>query len=206
VNAQRSPESARAQTPYIRSVPEDVDAEIHDLGKARRRAEASLVEAAKEGDREAFAELYRRTRPAVYRLASFRAGEPSAEDVVAETFFRAWKALPGHRDTGAPFAAWLYGIARHVAVDELRRSARAAASDHVPDRAIESGAHDRLALAEAIEHLSEEQRVVIELKYFAGLTNAEVAAVVGGTPGAVNAKQWRALGAMRTFLADEEDA
>jgi hypothetical protein len=115
------------------------------------------------------------------------------------------RPLPAHRDTGAPFAAWLYGIARHVAVDELRRSARAETRDEVPDRSVETGAFDRLALGEAIEQLPEEQRLVIELKYFAGLTNAEVASVIGGTPGAVNAKQWRALGAMRTFLADEED-
>jgi RNA polymerase sigma-70 factor (ECF subfamily) len=206
VNAEPSPGPAIGiEAPYIPATSGDGNGEVHDLDEARRRAEVALVEAAKRGDRDAFAELYRRSRPAVYRLASFRAGEPAAEDIVAETFLRAWKALPAHRDTGAPFAAWLYGIARHVAVDELRRSARAETRDEVPDRSVETGAFDRLALGEAIEQLPEEQRLVIELKYFAGLTNAEVASVIGGTPGAVNAKQWRALGAMRTFLADEED-
>lgn len=208
MNAQRSPRSISSipEAPYIPAVPSDGNGEVHDLDEARRRAEVALVEAAKQGDRDAFAELYRRTRPAVFRLASFRAGEPAAEDIVAETFLRAWKALPDHRDTGAPFAAWLYGIARHVAVDEIRRSARSEPRDELPDRGVETGAHDRMALLEAIERLPEEQRLVIELKYFAGLTNAEVASVIGGTTGAINAKQWRALGAMRTFLSQEEDA
>lgn len=180
----------------------DGKGEAHGLAEAWRRAEAELVSAAKQGERDAFAELYLRIRPAVYRLASFRAGESAAEDIVAETFVRAWKALPGHRDTGAPFAAWVYGIARHVAVDEIRKAGRSVACAELPDRGFETGTDDRLALAEAIDQLSEEQRVVIELKYFAGLTNAEVAAVVGGTAGAVNAKQWRALGRLRAVLEE----
>jgi RNA polymerase sigma-70 factor, ECF subfamily len=187
-------------------VSNDGKGEVHDLDEARRRGEIALVSAAKQGDRDAFAELYRRTRPAVYRLASFRAGESAAEDIVAETFMRAWKALPGYRDTGAPFAAWIYAIARHVALDEVRKAGRSVACAEVPDRGFETGIEDKLALSEAIDRLPHEQRVVIELKYFAGLTNAEVAAAIGGTPGAVNAKQWRGLGSLRQLLAEGKEA
>ena len=62
---------------------------------------------------------------------------------------------------------------------------------------------DLLALREAIDLLPTEQRQVVELKYLVGLTNDEVAAALGTTAGAVNAKQWRALRALERLLEDE---
>ena len=59
-----------------------------------------------------------------------------------------------------------------------------------------------LTLRGAIEHLPTEQRQVIELKYLVGMTNEEVAAAMGTTPGAVNAKQWRALKALADVLEE----
>jgi RNA polymerase sigma-70 factor (ECF subfamily) len=162
---------------------------------------AALVERARDGDRDAFGELFRLHHGRVYRLARAHLGE-AADDVVAETFLRAWRGLGRYRPTGVPFAAWLYGIARHVVADELRRRSRVRLTAEVPDRASESQEDDRLTLAAAIRRLPERQRQVMELKFLVGLSNEEVGRALGKSPGAVNAIQWRALESLRRMLEE----
>lgn len=163
-----------------------------------------LVGRARAGDPDAFGALYEEFRRKIFNLARFSLPYASAEDAVGETFVRAWAALPSYRDMGVPFVAWLYGIARHVVVDAQRSSSRVEPrAEPRPDRP-ESRDHDldRLTLGVALARLSEEQRAVIELKFLAGLTNEEVGAALGKSPGAVNTQQWRALGTLREFMED----
>jgi len=167
-------------------------------GRAQERA---LVRRAQDGDRDAFGELYRAHLGAVARLVRFRLGRED-EDAVSEVFLRAWRGLSSYRDTGVPFAAWLYGIARHVAVDVLRKHGREEPRDELPDGAVDPMIAEVLTLRGAIDDLPTEQRQVIELKYLVGMTNDEVAAAMATTPGAVNAKQWRALKALAEILED----
>ena len=176
-----------------------LDRPVEDLDVRARERE--LVGQAQGGDREAFEELYRTHAPAVARLVRFRLGAED-EDAVAEIFFRAWRGLATYRDTGAPFSAWLYGIARHVAIDAVRTRGRVEPTDQLPDREVDPMTVDLLSLHGAIEHLPTEQRQVIELKYLVGLTNDEVAAALGCSAGAVNAKQWRALRALAGELGE----
>jgi RNA polymerase sigma-70 factor (ECF subfamily) len=157
------------------------------------------VDLAKAGDRDAFGQLYRRYCSPVGRLARFYLGD-AAEDAVAETFVRAWQALPRYRDTGAPFVTWLYGIARHVVADEFKARRRVELRAQLPETAAELAQDDRLALAAAMARLPREQRQVLELKYLVGLKNGEVARAMGKSVGAVNALQWRALQAMRGMV------
>lgn len=158
---------------------------------------SALVERARGGNREAFAELYQRFVPPVARLAHFYL-QGGVEDAVAETFVRAWAALPRYRDTGAPFVSWLYGIARHVVADELAARRRVEPRSELPDAvAPPSWTEDRLALTQAMDRLPREQRQVVELKFLAGMTNPEVARALGKTVGAVNSLQWRALRALK---------
>ena len=166
-----------------------------------RALERALVERARDGDRDAFGELYRMHLPAVARLVRFRVGGED-EDAVSEVFLRAWRGLPSYRDTGVPFVGWLYGIARHVAIDILRRQGRDEPSDDLPDRGVEPMTAEVMTLRGAIDALPTEQRQVIELKYLVGLTNDEVAAAMATTPGAVNARQWRALKALAEILEE----
>ena len=160
---------------------------------------APLVERARSGDKDAFGLLYRRYHPRVYGLARFYLGD-GAEDAVAETFARAWAALPRYKPTRTPFVSWLYGIARHVVVDELRRLKRTEPRDTVPDAGLEHNHDDNLALATAISQLPRQQRQVIEMKYLLGMTNPEVSAALGKKIGAVNAQQWRALQALKKMM------
>lgn len=162
--------------------------------------EADLVERARRGDRDAFGELFRLHHASLYRLARAHVGD-AAEDVVAETFLRAWRGLERYRPMGVPFVAWLYGIARHVVGDELRRRGRLRVVEAVPDRPSEPGGEeDRVTLAAALRRLPDRQRQVLELKFLLGLSNEEVGRAMGKGPGAVNAMQWRALEALRRML------
>jgi RNA polymerase sigma-70 factor (ECF subfamily) len=160
-----------------------------------------LVERARQSDKDAFGQLYRLFHGSVFRLARFHL-DGAAEDVVAETFLRAWTALPRYRNTGAPFVAWLYGIARHVVADERAAQRRVEPRAEVPDRPTDPDQDDRLALAMAIERLPRVHRRVIELKFLIGLTNAEVAAALGKSVGAVNTQQWRALRTLRVMMGE----
>jgi RNA polymerase sigma-70 factor (ECF subfamily) len=168
-------------------------------GRAHERA---LVERAKDGDRDAFGVLYGDHAAAVARVVRFRLGRDD-EDAVSEVFLRAWRGLAGYRDTGAPFSAWLYAIARHVAIDLIRTSARTEPRADVPDREVDEMTAEVLTLHDAIEQLPTEQRQVIELKYLVGLSNNEVASAMEVSTGAVNAKQWRALKALAEVLEEK---
>jgi RNA polymerase sigma-70 factor, ECF subfamily len=179
------------------------------LSRARRPAGdvasvdrlAGLIKRSAQGDPEAFAEVYRLFHAKIYRLARFHLGA-QAEDAVSETFLRAWVAIPAYRKTGAPFAAWLYGIARHVVSDLRAARRREEPRPQLPDEALDADPSDRLALRREIDRLPPIQRYVIEAKFLVGVSNGELAAALGKTVGAVNAIQWRALRTLSTRLED----
>ncbi len=162
-------------------------------------AVARLVERAKDGDKDAYGQIFRLHRGAILRFARLHLGA-EADDVVSEVFTRAWITLDRYEYTGLPFVAWLYGIARHVVADELSRQSRTQPQADVPESLWRWAEDDRLALFEAIGKLPTEQRRVIEMKFFMGMRNPEVADVLNTTTNAVNARQWRALAALRDEL------
>lgn len=160
-----------------------------------------LVKRAKDGDRNAFGELYRIHHAQISRLARFSLGSGS-DDAVAETFYQAWASLHRYRKTSVPFVAWLYGIARHVIADEIRRRIR----DENRRSEAKEGVHEdpmvveRVDLVAALRELPNEQRKIIEMKYLLGMKNPEVAGALGKSIGAVNAGQWRALNTLKKRL------
>lgn len=164
---------------------------------------------ARAGDTAAFASLYERHAPAVHRLSLASVHVSQAEDVTAEVFAKAWTSLPKFRGDGSPFVGWLFGIARNVIADTHRRRYRRPTEplEEPHDVADEDPTVDRLQrlhLEGLLERLRGRQRRVIELKYFAGLSNEEVAGVLGVSAGAVNTLQWRALQQLRSLLVDAE--
>jgi RNA polymerase sigma-70 factor, ECF subfamily len=164
-----------------------------------RAAVLPLIQEAQRGSKDAFGHIYRRYHRRVYGLARFYLGE-GAEDAVAETFMRAWSALPRYKPTGAPFVAWLYGIARHVVADDLRARKRTEVRDELPESSVTLEHDDRLTLGASIAKLPQQQRQVIEMKYLLGMTNPEVADALGKSIGAVNAQQWRALQSLKEMM------
>ena len=193
--------SVKLRSPANISEPEpDIQTTIGDVRSLD--AVARLVERAKDGDKDAFGQIFRLHRDAILRFARLRLG-PEADDVVSEVFTRAWVTLNRYEYTGLPFVAWLYGIARHVVADELNRQSRTQPQADLPESLSRWAEDDRLALFEAIDTLPTEQRQVIEMKYFMGMRNPEVADVLNTSVNAVNARQWRALAALRDRLEEE---
>ena len=169
----------------------------------------SLVARAKGGDSEAFGRLYDRFAGGVYRYAIIRLREPAdAQDLVQRVFLRVIEALPTFEQRGAPFGAWLFRIARNAVIDIERGRRPMAPIDALaehwdtrpgPAQLMDLEA-DRAAIRAALDTLTAEQREVVVLRFFAGLTPGEVASVMGKREGSVRALQFRALAALRRQL------
>jgi RNA polymerase sigma factor (sigma-70 family) len=153
----------------------------------------------------AFERLYRSSRDDVYAYASGLLRDRSAaEEVTATAFERAFrKRRRFDPERGNP-RAWLFGIARNAALDELRRRGRQAALAAEP-AAGESQASDavaddgtrRAAVAAALEELDQRERELVALKFFAGLTNVEIAAVLGISESNAGTKLHRVINKLR---------
>ena len=95
------------------------------LGAASPRAddpEVALVRRAKDGDAQAFADLYECHLDQVFRYFYYRLGHrEDAEDLTEQTFLRAWQAIGSYDYRGAPFAAWIFRIAHNLLVDHRHR-------------------------------------------------------------------------------------
>jgi RNA polymerase sigma factor (sigma-70 family) len=153
----------------------------------------------------AFDQLYRSSRDDVYAyVAGLLRDEAAAEEVTAQAFERAYrKRSRFDRDRGEP-RAWIFGIARNAALDELRRRGRqtelaAEPEDLAAAPAIESAeaAERRLTLNAGLAKLSTRDRELIALKFFAGLANAEIASVLGISESNAGTKLHRAVTKLR---------
>ena len=135
----------------------------------------------------AFESLYRSSRDDVFAYAAGLLRDASAaEEVTASAFERAFRRRRGFDPTRGTARAWLFGIARNAALDELRRRRRQGELVGEPaDPAARAGADEaeasmrRAALAAALARLRPRERELVALKFFAGLSNAEIASVIG---------------------------
>jgi RNA polymerase sigma factor (sigma-70 family) len=133
-----------------------------------------------------FDALYRDARDDVFAYAAtLLRDRAAAEDVTAYAFERAFRRRSRFDARRGTPRAWLFGIARNAALDELRRRRRDAAAELPPppaepdpDEAAELAAQ-RDAVRAALSRLRARDRELIALKYHAGLSNAEIAAVLG---------------------------
>ena len=133
-----------------------------------------------------FEALYRGARDDVYAYVATLLGDRSAaEDVTASAFERAYRRQRTYKAARGSERAWLFGIARNAALDELRRRKRSAALTAEPadDAPAPEDAADaalrRAALRTALAGLAPRERELIALKFHAGLDNAELATVLG---------------------------
>ena len=161
-----------------------------------------------QGDRDAFAHLYGRTRGAVYALAlSVLRDAHAAQDAAQDTFVRVWESAPAYRPQGSPMA-WLLTIARNLARSRLRRDGRLVEMDEEAWNAIPAGApgvslEDRLLLQEALAGLEEEERSIILLHAVAGLKHRETARLLEKPLSTILSKYHRGLGKLRSLMKGE---
>lgn len=173
-------------------------------------SDGELIERAGRGDRSALELLYQRYARTVFGLALRRLGDRGrAEDAVQETFVSVWRAARTYRPERGPGAPWLFAVARNAIVDRVR--ARAEPPVQVPDEAsLESGPDDRAEQAwtqwrvhRALEDLPYAEREVIELAYWRGLSQSEVAQSLGIPLGTVKTRTRSALQRLARILEGE---
>lgn len=174
-------------------------------------SDGELLERVARRDRAAFELLYRRYARAVYGLALRRLGDRGgAEEAVQETFTAVWRAAGSYRRDRGQGASWLYAIARNAITDRFR--ARSDQSSEVPELvSSEAGPEERAEAGwlswrvhRALEGLPEAERAVIELAYWSGLSQSEVAGFLGIPLGTVKTRTRSALARLAQMLDGEE--
>jgi RNA polymerase sigma-70 factor, ECF subfamily len=164
----------------------------------------ALVELARDGDAEAFGQLYDHYVSGVFRFIYYRVGSRQlAEDLTSETFVRGLKAIQRFTWQGKDFGAWLTTIARNLIADHFKssRSRLEIVSDDIPEGRVpaRSTEEDVLSLIsnemlfEAVNSLPPEQRDCILMRFIQGMSIAETAAALKRSEGAIKQLQLRAV-------------
>ena len=176
-------------------------------------ADFELLRRMQRGDESALEMLYRRYGGLVFTLALRIVGDSElAREVLQDTFLRAWDGRETYDPERGRVPWWLMGIARNGAIDLLRsrpHQARLREQDRPPSHArqeesADRGAADAVALrravSQALAELSDTQREAIELAYYRGLTQAEIAQHLGQPLGTIKSRTRDAMERLRTLL------
>ena len=173
-------------------------------------AEAALVEAAQRLEANAWSEIYTRHSEQVYAYILYRVGDrTTAEDLAADVFVRALAGIERYQWRGTPLLAWLYRIAHNVTADYRKGAARRSAREfpELPEDIQERVDHlealdEKNDMMNAIRSLTDDQQQVLILRFYGGMSTAQVSQVVAKPETAVKALQARALRSLRRILTD----
>ena len=196
------------ETPtHLRAVPDRVDAEP---APAERATDGELLVRIADRDRAAFEVLYHRYIRSVFGIAMQRLRDRErAEDAVQEMFAAVWRSAGSYKPERGPAAPWLYAIARNAVVDRIR------SHDELPMEppdmtSDEPGPADRAESSwvswrvhRALETLSDREREVVELAYWSGLSQSEVASFLDIPLGTVKTRTRSALAHLADVLEGE---
>jgi RNA polymerase sigma-70 factor, ECF subfamily len=171
--------------------------------------DGELISRVGSGDRGAFEALYRRYARPVFGLALRKLGDRGrAEDAVQETFASVWRAAGSYRPERGPGAPWLYAVARNAIVDNgrVRREPPVArveetAGDETPSERAESS-WTAWRVHGALAELPDNERTVIELAYWGGRSQSEVADMLGIPLGTVKTRTRTGLARLADMLED----
>jgi RNA polymerase sigma-70 factor, ECF subfamily len=170
-----------------------------------------LERVARERDQSAFEVLYQRYSRAVYSLVTrILRDRHTGEDVAQDAFAAVWRAAAGyHRGRGSA-AGWMFAIARNAAIDASRAKVPLVVGE-LPDRPDQSPLPDAQAISDmeafrvhlAVDSLPDREREVIELAYFSGLAQSEIAQQLELPLGTVKTRTRSALQRMAPILREE---
>jgi RNA polymerase sigma-70 factor (ECF subfamily) len=176
-------------------------------------ADEDLVQACVNGDRGAFDTLVVRHQRQVYRLCyRFVGNHEDAGELAQDAFVRAYRALPKFERT-ATFTTWLYRIAVNVCLNRLSLKRPPVEPLRAVDTTADRGERADVAILReeravrvraAIARLPKKQRATLILRTYHEMTHSEIAAVLGGTVGAVKANFFHALANLKKNLQDDE--
>ncbi|HEU5012106.1 MAG TPA: sigma-70 family RNA polymerase sigma factor [Roseiflexaceae bacterium] len=177
----------------------------------------ALLSRISAGDAQALELLYDRYAATVYRLAVRVVKSPElAEEVVQEVFWRVWRRSGSFTSERGRVAQWLFGIAHHLCIDEIRRMRSRPVPvyedvdrpflQQIPDEHADVAgaawnAEQRRALVDALGQLPEAQRQAIELAYFGGLSHQEIATKLDRPLGTVKTRVRLGLHKLNSLLA-----
>ena len=172
--------------------------------------DGDLISRVGEGDPSAFELLYRRYARPVFALALRRLGDRGrAEDAVQETFASIWRSAGSYRQERGPGAPWLYAVARNAIVDRNRargeppaEAVEEASNDAGPDDRAESS-WTAWRVHRALVELPEHERQLIELAYWSGLSQSEIADFLNVPLGTVKTRTRSALARLADTLEGE---
>jgi RNA polymerase sigma-70 factor (ECF subfamily) len=184
--------------------------------------DATLVEWLAQGDAHALELIYERHSRGVYSLAlRLLTDGPSAEEVVQETFLKLWRQPSAYHASRGRLLAWLLGVAHHHAIDLLRRRQleqrhRVQAATHTNgdglvdlldnlgltstdgDPQSRAGAFEQqIAIGRALASLPNEQRLPLHLAYYKGMTQLEIATLLGSPLGTIKTRMRLGLQQLR---------
>ena len=170
-------------------------------------SDAALIAAAISGAEPAFRELFRRHTPHLLQFVSrvLGAAKADAEDVVQDTWLRAYPALVTFRNESS-FSTWLCSVGLRAALDSMRRGKRHVAETLFEDDSYSEPplAEDRMDLENAIASLAPGYRMVLVLHDVEGFTHEEIALQLGIAPGTSKAQLFKARRVMRALLTGRE--
>jgi len=191
--------------PRLRAVPSDPAPPLPDP------SDGDLLARVGEHDREAFEILYGRYVRSIFGLALRRLGDRGhAEDAVQEAFAAIWRSASTYRPERGAAGGWLYTVARNAIVDRLRRNGPAADTQLPELASAEPGPAERAEdsyvswrVHRALEELQPREREVIELAYWSGMSQSEVAEFLGLPLGTVKTRTRSGLARLASVLEGE---
>jgi RNA polymerase sigma-70 factor (ECF subfamily) len=172
--------------------------------------ELDLVQRARQGEQEAFAQLYESHFDKIFRYVVLKIrNQAEAEDMAQQVFIKAYESIGSYQSQGVPFTAWLFRIAHNQMVDYVRKQSK---KQTVPldeslqikdDSDVEHEVEVKIEMEKvvlAIAKLTKAQREVISLRFAGGLSITEAAKTMRKSEGAIKALQHSAILALRKTL------
>jgi RNA polymerase sigma factor (sigma-70 family) len=175
-------------------------------------SDEAIVALLARSDEQALAELYDRFGRVAYGLALRILRDQSlAEDAVQEAFLTAWRTADRFMPERAKASTWLLTLVHRRAVDLVRREERRraepieAAGEQADERAIDEAVwlrYERERVQEALRRLPDQQREALELAYYGGFTQSELAERLGQPVGTIKSRMFGGLARLRDLLAE----
>ena len=198
-------ELALATHPHLRPVPDQKDEAAPDAG------DGELLLRVAEHDRVAFELLYHRYVKSVFGLALRRLRDRGrAEDAVQEVFAAIWRSAGSYKPERGPATPWIYAVARNAIVDRMRKSGEAPSAELPELVSSEPGPLEQAESSyvswrvhRALEELPRRERDVIELAYWSGMSQSEIAAYLNIPLGTVKTRTRSALAHLSGVLEGE---
>ena len=186
---------------------------VESVRRARFGAEpgtsdGDLIVRIAQGDRAAFEELYRRfARPVLGMAVRLLGDHGRAEDATQETFAAVWRSARSYRPDRGSGSAWLFAVARHAIIDRARQRVDPVVETPGEEASADVGPAERaehswlsFELQAALQRLPERERVALELAYWSGLSQSEVASYLDVPVGTVKTRTRAGLARLATML------